>query len=62
MTELKGPYVNLSASWYKEANMGRMVITDKPKPGLEFVETMTRRRITPEEIEAGLGADWIARV
>jgi hypothetical protein len=39
-----------------------MVITDKPKPRLEIVEPRRRRRITPEEIETGLGADLVARM
>lgn len=42
--------------------MGRLVITDKPKPRLEIVEPRTRRRITPEEIKKGLGAEPVARV
>ena len=42
--------------------MGRLVITDKPKPRLEVVEPRTRRRITPEEIEKGLGAERVASV
>jgi hypothetical protein len=42
--------------------MGRLVITDKPKPRLEIVEPRTRRRITAEEIEKGLGAERAATV
>jgi hypothetical protein len=42
--------------------MGRLVITDKPKPRLEIAEPRTRRRITPEEIENGLGATRVASV
>lgn len=42
--------------------MGRLVITDKPKPRLEVVEPRTRRRITPNEIEKGLGAERVAKV
>jgi hypothetical protein len=37
--------------------MARLVVTDKPKPRLEIVEARKRRRITPEEIEKGLGAE-----
>jgi hypothetical protein len=37
--------------------MVRLVTTDKKKPRLEVVEPRTRRRITPEEIETGLGAE-----
>lgn len=37
--------------------MARLVVTDKPKPRLEVVEPRTRRRIKPEEIEKGLGAE-----
>ncbi len=40
--------------------MARLVITDKPKPRLEVVEPTTRRRITPEEVEKGLGAERVA--
>lgn len=36
--------------------MARLVTTDKKKPRLEVNEPRTRRRITPEEIETGLGA------
>jgi hypothetical protein len=42
--------------------MGRLVITDKPKPRLEIVEPRTRRRITSEEIEKALGAEPVAMV
>jgi hypothetical protein len=42
--------------------MGRLVITDKPKPRLEIVEPRTRRRITPEDVETGLGAELVASV
>ena len=42
--------------------MGRLVITDKPKRRLEIVEPRTRRRITPDEIERGLGAERVAIV
>ena len=42
--------------------MGRLVVTDKPKPRLQVVEPRTRRRITREEIEKGLGAERIAKV
>jgi hypothetical protein len=35
--------------------MGRLIITDKPKPRLEIVEPRTRQRITPVEIVLGLG-------
>ena len=42
--------------------MVRLVITDKPKPRLEIVEPRTRRRITPEEIEQGLGAERVGSV
>lgn len=37
--------------------MARLVLTDKPKPRLDIAEPRTRRRITPEEIEKGLGAE-----
>jgi hypothetical protein len=40
--------------------MARLVTTDKRKPRLEVVERRTRRRITPEEIESGLGAKRVA--
>ncbi len=40
--------------------MGRLVITDKPKARLEVVEPRTRRRLTAEEIESGLGAERVA--
>lgn len=42
--------------------MGRLVITDKPKPRLEIVEARTRRRLAPEDIEIGLGAKRVATV
>jgi hypothetical protein len=42
--------------------MARLVIADRPKPRLETVEPRTRRRITPTEIEQGLGAKRIAAV
>jgi hypothetical protein len=42
--------------------MGRLVITDRPKPRLEVAEPRTRRRITPEEIEKGLAAERVALV
>jgi hypothetical protein len=37
--------------------MARLVVSDRPKPQLEISEPHTRRRITPEEIEKGLGAE-----
>jgi hypothetical protein len=40
--------------------MGRLIITDMAKPRLEIIEQRTRRRITPEETEAGLGAQRVA--
>jgi hypothetical protein len=40
--------------------MGRLVITDKPKAKLEVNEPRTRRTITSDEIEQGLGAKRIA--
>ena len=40
--------------------MARLVITDKPKLRLEVIEPRTRRRITPEEVEKGLGAERAA--
>jgi len=42
--------------------VGRLVITDKPKPRLEIGEPRTRRRITPEEIEIGLDAHRVAAI
>jgi hypothetical protein len=42
--------------------MARLIITDEPKPRLEVVERRTRRRITPEEIEKGLGAERVATI
>lgn len=42
--------------------MGRLVITDKPKPRLEIVEPRTRRRVTIREIEVGLSAERVASV
>ena len=42
--------------------MARLVITDKPKPRLEMTKPRTRRRITPEEIEEGLGAERVATI
>jgi hypothetical protein len=42
--------------------MARLIITDKPKPRLDVVEPRTRRRITPKEIEKGLGAERVASV
>jgi hypothetical protein len=39
--------------------MGRLAVTDKPKAKLEVSEPRTRRRITSEEIEQGLGAERI---
>jgi hypothetical protein len=42
--------------------MGRLIIADKPKPQLEVAEPVTRRRIRPEEIEKGLGAERVASV
>jgi hypothetical protein len=40
--------------------MARLVLTDKPKKKLEVIEPRTRRRITPDEIEQGLGAQRVA--
>jgi hypothetical protein len=37
--------------------MARLVVIDSPRPRLEIGEPQTRRRITPEEIEKGLGAE-----
>jgi hypothetical protein len=37
--------------------MARLVVSDRPKPRLEISEPRTRRRITSEEIETGLGAE-----
>src|SRR5580700_11117617 len=37
--------------------MARLVVSDRPKPRLEISEPRTRRRITPAEIEKGLGAE-----
>jgi hypothetical protein len=42
--------------------MGRLVIADKAKPRLEVDEPRTRRRISVEEIEKGLGAGRVASV
>jgi hypothetical protein len=42
--------------------MARLVITDSPKPRLEIVEPRTRRRITPEEVEKGLGAERVGKI
>jgi hypothetical protein len=42
--------------------MARLVITDTPKRRLEVVEPRTRRRITAEEVEKGLGAERVASV
>jgi len=42
--------------------MARLVVTDKPKPRLELDEPGTRRRITPEQIEKGLGAKEVGTV
>ncbi|MBV8128094.1 MAG: hypothetical protein JO114_10615 [Planctomycetaceae bacterium] len=42
--------------------MARLVITDSPKPRLELVEPRTRRRITPEEVEKGLGAERVGMI
>jgi protein AroM len=44
------------------AIMARLVTTDKKRPRLEIVEPRTRRRITPQEIEAGLGAERFGNV
>jgi hypothetical protein len=40
--------------------MARLIIRDTPKPRLEVTEPRTRRRITPGEIEKGLGAEGVA--
>src|SRR5438067_1458265 len=37
--------------------MARLVASDKPKPQLKVIEPRTRRRLTPEQIEKGLGAE-----
>jgi hypothetical protein len=42
--------------------MGRPIITDKPKPLLGIVEPRTRRRISPEEKETGLGPERVASI
>lgn len=42
--------------------MARLVITDKPKPRLQVAEPRTRRRITPHEIEMGLGAERVGTI
>jgi hypothetical protein len=42
--------------------MARLVVTDSPRPRLEIAEPQTRRRITPEEIEKGLGAERAGNV
>ncbi len=42
--------------------MGRLVISDKPKPRLNVVEPKARRRIAVEEVEKGLGAERVASV
>jgi len=42
--------------------MGRLVIADKPKSRLEVIESNPRRRITPEEVEAGLSAERVVEV
>jgi hypothetical protein len=39
--------------------MARLVISDQPKPRLEVSEPTTRRRINPENIEEGLGAEQV---
>ncbi len=40
--------------------MGRLVISDQAKPRLDVDEPRTRRRISVEEIEKGLGAERVA--
>ena len=42
--------------------MARLVTTDKKSPRLEIVEPRTRRRLSPQEIETGLGAERFASV
>jgi hypothetical protein len=42
--------------------MARLVISDKAKPRLDVVEPRTRRRITPGEIEKGLGAERVGTI
>jgi hypothetical protein len=39
--------------------MARLVATDKAKPRLQVVERRTRRRIAPEDVERGLGAERV---
>jgi hypothetical protein len=42
--------------------MGRLVITDKPKRRLELAEPTARYRISPEEVESGLGGKFVGIV
>jgi hypothetical protein len=42
--------------------MGRLVITDKPKRRLELDEPSARYRISPEEVESGLGGKFVGIV
>ena len=42
--------------------MARLVITNKAKPRLRVVEPRTRRRITPDDIEKGLGAERVGTI
>ena len=42
--------------------MGRLVITDGPKRRLELGEPSARHRISPKEVESGLGAEFVGIV
>src|ERR1700758_3957075 len=42
--------------------MPRLVITDSTKTPLEVTDPTTRRKISPQEIERGLGAEYVGSI
>src|ERR1051326_6722421 len=42
--------------------MGRLVISDTPKRRLELDEPSARHRISPDEVESGLGGEFVGIV
>jgi len=42
--------------------MGRLVIADTPKRRLELDEPSAHHRISPEEVESGLGGEFVGIV
>ena len=60
--EVNERFYRFATLTFKEQAMARLVVKDTPKPRLEVAEPRTRRRITPGDIEEGLGAEGIAVV